>query len=167
MKSSLRAFGIGLFVAGATLGIVHATTKEQPTQQTAASTQTTDNDAAVAGQLKALQQQKSALEQENEALEQRINKLEKKLKQQQTTEVKPTTETKPTTNSTPTYTLHIASGMGTTEITDTLKKAGIISNAREFEQYIIDKGQATKLQNGSFSVNKNMSYEEILRVLIQ
>ena len=160
MKSSLRAFGIGLFVAGAALGIVNATTKEQPTQQTM-SKQTTDKDAAGAGQLKALQQQNNALEQENEALEQRINKLKKKLKQQQTTEAKPTTQ------SAPTYALHIASGMGTTEITDTLKKAGIISNAREFEQYIIDEGQATKLQNGSFFLNKNMSYEEILRVLIE
>ncbi|WP_186439518.1 endolytic transglycosylase MltG [Kurthia sp. Dielmo] len=55
--------------------------------------------------------------------------------------------------------------MGTTEITNTLQKDGIISDAREFEQYIIDQGQATRLQNGSFTLQKDMSYAAILKAL--
>lgn len=143
MNASLRSFGIGLFVAGAALGIVQITSKDSPDTQLSkeASTARTAVDT---------------LEKENAALKKDIATLEKKIKKQQATKK----DTAPAT-----YTLHIETGMGTTEITDTLQKDGIISDAREFEQYIVQKGEATKLQNGSFKLQKDMSYADILGAL--
>lgn len=146
MNASLRSFGIGLFVAGAALGIVQVTSKESPNTQLSAKDDTTAA-ANVA-----------ALEKENAALKKEVATLEKKVKQQKQQASKK--ETTPAT-----YTLHIETGMGTTEITNTLQKDGIISDARKFEQYIVDEGQSTKLQNGSFTLQKDMSYADILAVL--
>lgn len=141
MSASLRSFGIGLFVAGAVLGMVQLTSKESPdTQQSVKDTSTTATTV-------------KTLEKENAALKKELTALEKKLKKQ------------PAKKATAIYTLHIETGMGTTEITNTLQKDGIISDAREFEQYIIDQGQATRLQNGSFTLQKDMSYAAILKAL--
>jgi len=145
MSASLRSFGIGLFVAGAALGMVQLTSKESPdTQQSVKDTSTTATTV-------------KTLEKENAALKKELTALEKKLKKQQ--------QKQPAKKATATYTLHIETGMGTTEITNTLQKDGIISDAREFEQYIIDQGQATRLQNGSFTLQKDMSYAAILKAL--
>lgn len=145
MSASLRSFGIGLFVAGAALGMVQLTSKESPdTQQSVKDTSTTATTV-------------KTLEKENAALKKELKALEKKLKKQQ--------QKQPAKKETATYTLHIEMGMGTTEITNTLQKDGIISDAREFEQYIIDQGQATRLQNGSFTLQKDMSYAAILKAL--
>lgn len=147
MSASLRSFGIGLFVAGAVLGMVQLTSKESPdTQQSVKDTSTTATTV-------------KTLEKENAALKKELTALEKKLKKQQQKQPAKK-ETAPAT-----YTLQIETGMGTTEITNTLQKDGIISDAREFEQYIIDQGQATRLQNGSFTLQKNMSYAAILKAL--
>lgn len=142
MNASLRSFGIGLFVAGAALGIVQLTSKDSPDTQLSAKDTTTV----------------AALEKENAALKKDVTALEKKLTQQKQQSAKKD-------NTPSTYTLHIESGMGTTEITNTLQKDGIISDARKFEQYIVDQGQATKLQDGSFTLQKDMSYADILSVL--
>ncbi|WP_139992363.1 hypothetical protein [Kurthia sp. Dielmo] len=68
MSASLRSFGIGLFVAGAALGMVQLTSKESPdTQQSVKDTSTTATTV-------------KTLEKENAALKKELTALEKNLK---------------------------------------------------------------------------------------
>lgn len=173
----LRAFGIGIFLAGAAFGVqqyVADKPDEKPTKQT--KVVAANDDKLV------------AMQQKNDKLKAQVATLEKKLATQKEKAKKATAQAKaakkkaeeaaketvaktetPKTPATPVtkpasddYNLTITSGMGSTEITKQLQHAGVISNAREFEQYIISHNKATSLQNGTFHLKKGMSYDAIL-----
>lgn len=180
MMKSLRAFGIGIFLAGAAFGVQNFVVDKHDDKPVKQQKVAANNDKLAAAQ------------QQNEKLVVQVETLEKKLKAQQEKTKKATeqakaakekaektattkeqtakttapatpTTTKPTTTpANGNYNLTITSAMGSTEISNQLQKAGVISNAREFEQYIISHNKATSLQNGTFHLKKGMSYDDIL-----
>lgn len=178
MMKSLRAFGIGIFLAGAAFGVQNFVVDK-------------NDDKPVKQQKVAANDDKlAAAQQQNKKLVAQVETLEKKLKAQQektkkateqakaakekaattkeqtaktTAPVTPTTTKPTTTQANANYNLTITSAMGSTEISNQLQKAGVISNAREFEQYIISHNKATSLQNGTFHLKKGMSYDDILK----
>jgi predicted flap endonuclease-1-like 5' DNA nuclease len=184
----LRAFGIGIFLAGAAFGVQHYVADkpdDKPTKQTKV--------------IAANDDKLEAMQQKNDKLTAQVATLEKKLATQKAKAKKAAAEAKTAKKKaeeaakqtavktespkapasvTPTtapaakpasdqYNLTITSAMGSTEITKQLQHAGIISNAREFEQYIIAHNKATSLQNGTFQLKKGMSYDAILNEIAQ
>ncbi|MGI8383349.1 hypothetical protein [Robertmurraya sp. P23] len=63
------------------------------------------------------------------------------------------------------YKLNIISGMQSSEIATLLKDAGIITDAFDFEQYLINTGSHTKVQLGEFVVKSDMTYEQLAKII--
>jgi predicted flap endonuclease-1-like 5' DNA nuclease len=63
------------------------------------------------------------------------------------------------------YKLNIISGMQSSEIATLLKDAGIITDAFDFEQYLINTGYHTKVQLGEFVVKSDMTYEQLAKII--
>ncbi|MCM3599577.1 hypothetical protein M3175_02460 [Robertmurraya korlensis] len=63
------------------------------------------------------------------------------------------------------YKLTIISGMQSSEIATLLKDAGIITDAFDFEQYLIKSGYHTKVQLGEFVVKSDMTYEQLAKII--
>lgn len=84
---------------------------------------------------------------------------------QETTTQEPQTETEnvtePETGTVVTYTLTIASGMSSNTVCEMLKRAGIIENSVDFDNFLVGSGYADRIRVGSFEVNSGMSYEEL------
>lgn len=148
VKLALRSFGIGLFVAGASLSVFQ-TFDETKLQEPTKATETIAKDAIV--------MKKSDVDKLNE----QIDKLEvdnKKLLQNSPkySSTEPKIET---------YTLNVQVGMGTREVSKELKKANIIEDADKFEAYIINAGKSSTIQLGKTTLNSNMTQEDILNAL--
>ena len=71
---------------------------------------------------------------------------------------KPTPTTKPVAVS-----FSIKKGMTSDSVAQTLKDAGLIKNADSFNDYIINKGKASVIRVGYYSITKGASYDEIIR----
>ncbi|PLR76961.1 aminodeoxychorismate lyase [Bacillus sp. V3-13] len=67
--------------------------------------------------------------------------------------------------SAPAYQLVVTSGMTSSEIATLLAEQTIIENPREFELFMERSGYSTKIQVGTFEINKGMDYEEIGRLI--
>ena len=84
---------------------------------------------------------------------------------QETTTQEPQTETEnvtePEAGTVVTYTLTIASGMSSNTVCEMLKRAGIIENSVDFDNFLVGSGYADRIRVGSFEVNSGMSYEEL------
>ncbi|MBC5637217.1 endolytic transglycosylase MltG [Ornithinibacillus sp. BX22] len=63
------------------------------------------------------------------------------------------------------YTLTIESGMPSSTISNQLEENGIIDNARDFSNYLEDKGYAKRVQLGEFTLTSDMSHYEIAEAL--
>ncbi|MEN2464987.1 hypothetical protein [Ornithinibacillus sp. JPR2-1] len=63
------------------------------------------------------------------------------------------------------YTLTIESGMPSSAISNQLEENGIIDNARDFSNYLEDKGYANRVQLGEFTLTSDMSHYEIAEAL--
>lgn len=64
-----------------------------------------------------------------------------------------------------TTTVEIAQGSGPLTIGNVLQDSGIIKSGRAFQVYVKVKKAAPTLQYGSFELNSNMSYDEIIKQL--
>ena len=69
--------------------------------------------------------------------------------------------TEPEAGTVVTYTLTIASGMSSNTVCEMLKRAGIIENPADFDNFLVGNGYADRIRVGSFEVNSGMSYEEL------
>ncbi|CAG9619311.1 endolytic transglycosylase MltG [Sutcliffiella rhizosphaerae] len=61
----------------------------------------------------------------------------------------------------------IPDGLATYEITALLSEKGIIEDDKKFDAYLEEKGIATKVRSGTFTMKKGMSYPEAADVLIK
>lgn len=60
-----------------------------------------------------------------------------------------------------TYTIHIKSGMASSEISDQLEENDIIKDASKFSKYLKDNDYDQKVQLGKFDVSSSMDQKEI------
>ena len=88
---------------------------------------------------------------------------------QETTKKEETTEETTTKNSTPqkTYELTVTSRTTSIDVSNKLESAGIIDDADKFNDYLCDNGYSSRIQNGTFTVNSNMSYKELAEFIIR
>ncbi|MCG7345131.1 endolytic transglycosylase MltG [Sporosarcina sp. ACRSL] len=61
--------------------------------------------------------------------------------------------------------LSIEPGSTSSTVADKLERAGIIENAKDLEQYLIDKGLAGRIQIGEHAVDTTMDLETIARII--
>lgn len=89
-----------------------------------------------------------------------------------TTEAETTTEP-PTTTSEPATTaqqtgeperiaFEIVSGMTSESVAELLKDKGIISDAKAFNAYVVEKGYAGRIRTGKYEIISSASYDEII-----
>lgn len=148
MKLALRSFGIGLFVAGASLSLFQMQDEKKLTIPVKA-TETIPKDSIVMkkNEVQALEEQINELQQKNEDLQRIVKKNEN------------------TKHSLKTYTLNVQAGMGTHEVSKALKTAGMIADADKFEAYIINEGKSSSIQLGKTPLNEDMSQADILKAI--
>lgn len=65
-----------------------------------------------------------------------------------------------------TATITVTSGMYSEAVSQKLEEAGIISNWREFNEYLTGNGYAERLQTGTHSFNSGMSFNEMAEILV-
>lgn len=147
MKSAIRAFGIGLFVAGASLSLLQM--KSEADEQTIPKATETAPKGTV-----------SIKTAELSALKNSITTLEKENK-----ELKVSISSKKASPSVKDFTIDVRSGMGTVEVSKTLHNAGIVADADDFEAFIINAGKSSAIQLGKSTVRSDMTQEEILQIL--
>lgn len=63
------------------------------------------------------------------------------------------------------YKLTIQDGMSSADVSNRLEQDGLISSAKDFNDYVIDAGYHTKVRAGDFELNYNMGFKEIVGVL--
>jgi cell division septation protein DedD len=59
----------------------------------------------------------------------------------------------------------ITRGMGSSEVADVLVQAGVIKDAKDFNESIIKAGKASNIKVGEFKVKKDASYDEIIKLI--
>ncbi|WP_313893909.1 hypothetical protein [Psychrobacillus sp.] len=145
-KSTLRSFGIGLFIAGAAFQLqsnfFDKEIKNSTTSDTAALKTSQEELTNVKQQLAQLQ-----LDLENAK---KVPVLDK--------------EEKPKDESTDVDTksiLIIEPGMNSIDIGSTLESLGVISNKQDFEDYLIAQDLAIRIQIGEYELDSSMTIKEI------
>ncbi|MCA1031746.1 endolytic transglycosylase MltG [Bacillus timonensis] len=97
-------------------------------------------------------------------MKQKAEEYESKVKDDK--EEEETTDNKETTSTDILfYDLVINEGMYSSDISKLLFEAGIIKDATEFNQYLIDNNLQDKVQIGTYEVTNEMSYEEIAELI--
>ena len=92
-----------------------------------------------------------------------------------TTTQPPTTEPETTTqepssqeadnNGVIVYQLEIVSGMSSNKVAAAIEAAGIVSSAKELDEFLVSGGYADRIRVGSFSLNSNMSFQDIANTI--
>ena len=86
---------------------------------------------------------------------------------QESTTKEPQTEETTTKNnaSVKTYVLTVTARTSSKQVAMALESAGIISNYKEFDDYLCDNGYASNIQNGKFTITSDMSYKQIAETI--
>ncbi len=63
------------------------------------------------------------------------------------------------------YTVTVKAGSGSETVAKSVKEAGLVEDASEFDKYLCDKGYARYIRVGMFEIPANSSYEEIAKIL--
>ena len=62
-------------------------------------------------------------------------------------------------------TVTVRSGAGSLEICNRLKEAGLIEDARAFDQYLIDQGYSKRISVGTYSIPVGADWEKIAKII--
>lgn len=147
-SSSIRSFGIGLFLAGAIVQLQSFTDKEEIT-----STHMIEKEAY----------EQSQAELKN--VKQQLAQLQIDLENAQNQSSNPTLENpnqeEAVQNGAKQSILIIQSGMTPSEIGEILERTGIIQNKLDFEDYIVTQKLAGKIQIGEYELDSSMTIKEI------
>lgn len=156
-KQTMRAFAFGLLAASLALFIYkEAAGSSSASLSEKSMIQKLEKEHYVVLTTEEVAQQ----QQEKERMQQKLNRLT-------TEDNKKASPKKEEENTRPkkSYTLHIESGMSSSEIGTLLEKAGVIDDREKFNTYLTDNGYAEKLQIGEHTVHPSMSMKEIAVVL--
>ena len=154
MKSSLRAFGIGLFVAGASMALFDKLPADSSQKDNAAyEKQLDDYEKQIAELTKQLREQTPDSANSKKAEEQ-INATEKK-----------TTTKEENKSDVVEATIYIYENVSIYTIGQQAEDSGIVKNGRELELYLSKPEFARSIQKGAFDLRSDMTIEEIAQVL--
>lgn len=155
MKKSLRAFGIGLFLAGASFTIYEKIEGPLSDHQKAEYTKEIE-------QLQAdLKEAQRELEKASQASDEKQN--DPKEQKQETTDSS-SEETKNTEDIV--YgSIYIYEGVSLYDIGKQAEDVGIVNNGRELELFLYKQEYARSIQKGQFDLNSSMTIEEIAKII--
>lgn len=154
MKKSMRAFGIGLFLAGAVIAGY---------DQFFADKQTADT--------KELEQQIKQYEQQIEQLTAQLPKQEPENNENTTNQdSEPATDEKQSTNKQQDTviteaTIYIYEDVSIYTIGQQAEDLGIVSNGRELELFLAKPEYARSIQKGAFDLRSDMTIDEIAKII--
>lgn len=158
MKTSFRAFGIGLFVAGMCLALLNQF----------GLTATNGDSTRYQKEIKELEQQLTALQ--AEASEQPIEEASAEKIVEETVTTEQPVQKEEAVASTPTEavvtaTIFVYEGMSIYEIGQQVEGEGIVLNGREVELYLARPEYARSIQQGAFDLRSDMTIEQIAKTL--
>lgn len=170
-KKGFQAFAAGMIVATSVLGGTYLLSGNQ---QAEADTEQELSENEVEKFLTSNQQTAISIDEYEELLAAKNAEVtekatEKTPKQETTTDKPQTTETTEKTEEKKEevvkYKVTIKAGMTTSEVSDLLEQNGIVSDSFEFDQYLIKNNYHTKVQLGTFEVQKGMTYNQLAEAL--
>jgi len=175
MKQIIRAFSLGLLISSATLITIYYTIgfssgepesmsqeemKEQLKKQGLRVITETEYISLQYQQDKEKNKNNNSIKEnpvkQEIPTEQENKKTEKPKKQAESNSNKDDKENK-------SFTIQIASGMKTSEISEMLADNGIIKDSFKFDQYLEKNGYAAKIQIGKYRLSSDMNQEEIAK----
>ncbi|WP_332646747.1 hypothetical protein [Lysinibacillus sp. 54212] len=158
MKKSLRAFGIGIFLAGASFTVYEKFESPLSDKQKA--------------------EYKEEIKDLNEALKEANDKLEKlqdvPKNQQDNSDEQPEKTSNTSNDETGQQkqtddivygSIYIYEGVTLYDIGKQAEDAGVVQNGRELELFLYKKEYARSIQKGQFDLSSNMSIEEIAKII--
>ncbi|WP_339194947.1 hypothetical protein MKY27_10550 [Solibacillus sp. FSL R5-0449] len=156
MKSSLRAFGIGLFLAGASMALFDNLSSDSiQKDNTAYEKQLDDYEKQIAELTKQLNEQKPDSDTSNKTDEQTTRTTEKKSAATEEQNKSDVVE----------ETIYIYENVSIYTIGQQAEDLGIVTNGRELELYLSKPEFARSIQKGAFDLRSDMTIEEIAQVL--
>lgn len=155
MKKMIRALGIGIFLSGAFVFVYGQSeigqAGSEPEQKPGYELVNKDELAQLRSELKTAKEELSSLQLSLTTARQE--------KEEQPTDVESEEDNKGN------FLLSIESGANPVTISHDLKEAGIISNERDFVNYLEDHDLSSKIQVGQYTVNSAMTLSEIADVI--
>ena len=157
MKTSLRAFGIGLFVAGASIALVDLSSGETESKQ--------KDIALYEQQLKDYENQITLL---TEQLDKQNSNPDEKAENQtaeKTSDSSSLNEEKSNTKKVTEATIYIYEDLSIYTIGQQAEDLGIVANGRELELFLSKPDYARSIQKGAFDLSSDMTIEQMAKVL--
>ena len=157
MKTSLRAFGIGLFVAGASIALVDLSSGETESKQ--------KDIALYEQQLKDYENQITLL---TEQLDKQNSNTDEKSENQtaeKTNDSSSLNEEKSNTKKVTEATIYIYEDLSIYTIGQQAEDLGIVANGRELELFLSKPDYARSIQKGAFDLSSDMTIEQMAKVL--
>ncbi|WP_417899598.1 hypothetical protein ABN702_04630 [Bacillus haimaensis] len=158
MKTNLRAFAVGIIFATGVMGVAYSIVSSDTLGESDVKAYAKENDMHLLT---------------NEEYQELLPTIEEKPEEQKTEqnppaeeEQKPEDEAKADEPNEP-FEVNIPDGMATYEVSELLEAEGVIKDADEFDAFLEDRDIATRVRAGTFTMKKNMSYEEAAGVLIR
>lgn len=155
IRQLLLTIGIILFTIGATL--TFAPSKETPKEQT-----------KVTKELKALEKERTILQKELDDSKKELSALQKEFEtlQQVKAETEQPVEEEPK-KATTKIVITIEDGVRSPDVAGSLAEANIIDDAKKFNDFLKEKGYASKIQLGTYEIDPTMDYEAIAKIITQ
>ncbi|MFE7061054.1 hypothetical protein ACFVAD_02730 [Sutcliffiella sp. NPDC057660] len=159
MKTNLRAFAVGIIFATGVMGVAYSIVS---------------SDTLGESDVKAYAKENNMHLLTNEEYQELLPSIEEEKPEEQNTEQSPPDEEQqkpedeaPVEESNEPFDVNIPDGMATYEVSELLEAEGVIKDADEFDAFLEDRDIATRVRAGTFTMKKNMSYEEAAGVLIR
>ncbi|MGD6832265.1 hypothetical protein ACQCT5_08880 [Sutcliffiella halmapala] len=159
MKTNLRAFAVGIIFATGVMGVAYSIVS---------------SDTLGESDVKAFAKENNMHLLTNEEYQELLPSIEEEKPEEQNTEQSPPDEEQqkpedeaPAEESNEPFDVNIPDGMATYEVSELLEAEGVIKDADEFDAFLEDRDIATRVRAGTFTMKKNMSYEEAAGVLIR
>jgi hypothetical protein len=150
----LSSFAAGILIATTICGVVYFTDDTTAQKVSAKSSEKVKLTAA---------QMKDKLETEGYVVQTK-EELEKTLQAAKSSEIKPD-DSKEEEKAVTQVVVNVADGMTSIDVANVLLQAQLIPDAFKFTQDIEARGLQNALRPGSFTVNSNMSYDEIIATI--
>ncbi|MEK4130504.1 hypothetical protein NYE67_12520 [Solibacillus sp. FSL W8-0474] len=157
MKTSLRAFGIGLFVAGASIALVDLSSGETESKQ--------KDIALYEQQLKDYENQITLLTEQLDKQNSHTDVNSENQTAEKTSDSSSINEEKSNTKKVTEATIFIYEDVSIYTIGQQAEDLGIVANGRELELFLSKPDYARSIQKGAFDLSSDMTIEQMAKVL--
>ncbi|WP_175639776.1 endolytic transglycosylase MltG [Metabacillus schmidteae] len=163
-KKGFQAFAAGMIVATSVLGGTYLLSGNQQAAEAGTEQELSENE--VEKFLTSKQQTAISIDEYEELLATKNAEVTEEAPKEKTTDTTQATEkTEEKKEEVIKYNVTIKAGMTTSEVSDLLEQNGIISDSFEFDQYLIKNNYHTKVQLGTFEVQKGMSHNQLAEAI--